>query len=306
MVAFEYSFLYHYPWEVLVEAYMKRYPTCEHFKCLISSTVEEQEESEGGARQRVVRRIKIAPDAPRWLSRLTGIWAMDFLQTVTIDRTTRALTMTSVNDFLKTRVDVLETASYQAYEANPQWTIFSCSGTVTLRNLYRTEGICERIAMWQYLKNGRAARQVDCIFINQVLQEHPERWPGLKPWDDYDERKPGLNQPLNSLESCTAPPSSGGVSAGPPGIDPKLYSSLFTAALPDSPTTAQPPEGVAPVTPSSTAGSPTEPQAFSSASQPSGSAPLVTATETSSSPIDRPAEDVDPTGGPVVRSNADA
>lgn len=50
--------------------------------------------------------VQVAPEAPRWLSRMTGIWAMDFLQTVTVDHTSRVLTMTSVNDFMKNRVEV--------------------------------------------------------------------------------------------------------------------------------------------------------------------------------------------------------
>eukprot|EP01012_Entosiphon_sulcatum_P040505 TRINITY_DN54161_c0_g1_i1.p1 TRINITY_DN54161_c0_g1~~TRINITY_DN54161_c0_g1_i1.p1 ORF type:complete len:270 (-),score=35.45 TRINITY_DN54161_c0_g1_i1:11-793(-) len=195
MVAYDYSFVYYYPWELLIKAYLRRFPTTPHIPCLLGCTVLEETENDSKTEKHIRRRMEVKPEVPNWVKKWTGLQVMTFVQELNISYERRSITIESKNEFLPNHVSVAETCAYNPHPERPEWCLFRCSGTLTIKSLYRMEKLVERLCLRQYLKNSQNGRRVDAFHINEILaDEGPAHWPGLQPWG-YDPHKPGLNQP---------------------------------------------------------------------------------------------------------------
>jgi uncharacterized protein YbaR (Trm112 family) len=163
---------YQYTWELLLEAYMRRFPTHHRIPILLSSELIEETRNEDNTKVIYLRKSTLNIEAPSWIKALIGLKVFVFMQTVTIDKKERCLTIESHNETLKDTVKMHEVCYYKVHPDNPQWTYFTQTATFELqRTFFGIESLVEKLCRQSYLHNTKNGRNTDKDFINEILDE---------------------------------------------------------------------------------------------------------------------------------------
>ena len=83
--------VYEYPFELVMAAYEKRFPTCEMIPAFLGSDITEEYKSEDGAIHVIERRCRLHVDAPYLLRKIAGIDHAVFIQKNSLNRRDRTL-----------------------------------------------------------------------------------------------------------------------------------------------------------------------------------------------------------------------
>uniref|UniRef100_A0A8C4ZYR2 SEC14-like protein 1 n=1 Tax=Gadus morhua TaxID=8049 RepID=A0A8C4ZYR2_GADMO len=178
--------VYKYPFELVMAAYERRFPTCHLIPMFVASDVVSEETSEDGAVTKVERRCALDVDAPRLLKRIAGVDYVYFIQRNTLDRQERTLHIESHNETFSNRVIISETCCYSVHPENGEWTCFEQTASLDIKSFFGFESTVEKIAMKQYASSIKKGKEIIDFYLNELEDEgitHVDRWTpsGLPP-----------------------------------------------------------------------------------------------------------------------------
>ncbi|XP_014770135.1 SEC14-like protein 5 isoform X1 [Octopus bimaculoides] len=185
--------VYKYPFEFVMAAYEKRFPTCKMIPVFLGSDIISDETSEDGAIHVVQRRCKLDVDAPYILKKLASVDYVYFMQCNTLDRRNRTLKIEAYNESFSSRVTVKEQCFYSVHPENPDWTCFEQTASLDIKSFFGFESTLEKIAMKQYTLNIKKGKEVIEYYINELQKENITYIP---PWTET--KKEG-----KSAEECS-------------------------------------------------------------------------------------------------------
>uniref|UniRef100_A0A8C5CAK5 SEC14 like lipid binding 1 n=1 Tax=Gadus morhua TaxID=8049 RepID=A0A8C5CAK5_GADMO len=191
--------VYKYPFELVMAAYERRFPTCHLIPMFVASDVVSEETSEDGAVTKVERRCALDVDAPRLLKRIAGVDYVYFIQRNTLDRQERTLHIESHNETFSNRVIISETCCYSVHPENGEWTCFEQTASLDIKSFFGFESTVEKIAMKQYASSIKKGKEIIDFYLNELEDEgitHVDRW-----------TPSGLPPPPSTARSNSPPPT---------------------------------------------------------------------------------------------------
>ncbi|KAI5933206.1 SEC14-like protein 5 [Manis javanica] len=180
--------IYKYPFELVMAAYEKRFPTCPQIPVFLGSEVLRESRSADGAVHVVERSCRLRVEAPRLLRKIAGVEHVVFVQTNVLNWKERTLLIEAHNDTFASRVVVKETCRYTVHAENEEWTCFEQSASLDIRSFFGFESALEKIAMKQYTANIKRGKEVIEHYLNELISQglsHIPRWtPAPVPEED--------------------------------------------------------------------------------------------------------------------------
>ncbi|KAL2086412.1 hypothetical protein ACEWY4_017471 [Coilia grayii] len=201
--------VYKYPFEMVMAAYEKRFPTCPLIPVFLGSEVLSDVTSDDGSVHIIERSCKLSVDAPRLLKKIAGVEYVYFIQKNTLNWRDRTLLIEAHNETFANRVIVLETCSYSVHPDNEDWTCFEQSASLDIKSFFGFENTVEKIAMKQYTANIKRGKEVIEYYLNELMQEGITEIPRWVPPKDKRPLNSDPSAPIPStLRSTTSPSSS--------------------------------------------------------------------------------------------------
>ncbi|XP_062396019.1 SEC14-like protein 5 [Sardina pilchardus] len=193
---------YKYPFEMVMAAYEKRFPTCPLIPVFLGSEVLSDVTSEDGSVRVVERSCKLSVDAPRLLKKIAGVEYVYFIQKNTLNWRDRSLLIEAHNETFANRVIVVETCCYRVHPDNEDWTCFEQCASLDIKSFFGFESTVEKIAMKQYTANIKRGKEVIEYYLNELMQEGITEIPRWVP----AEQRPLTSDPssFTSTTSCSA------------------------------------------------------------------------------------------------------
>ncbi|XP_042559468.1 SEC14-like protein 5 [Clupea harengus] len=198
--------VYKYPFEMVMAAYEKRFPTCPLIPVFLGSEVLSDVTSDDGSSRIVERSCKLSVDAPRLLKKIAGVEYVYFNQKNTLSWRDRSLVIEAHNETFANRVFVFETCSYSVHPDNEDWTCFEQCASLDIKSFFGFESTVEKVAMKQYTANIKRGKEVIEFYLNELMQEGITEIPRWVP----PEQRP-LNSdpfPFATTAATTSSPSS--------------------------------------------------------------------------------------------------
>ncbi|XP_077461822.1 SEC14-like protein 1 isoform X1 [Stigmatopora argus] len=171
--------VYKYPFELVMAAYERRFPTCHLIPMFVASEVVDEETSEDRSMHRIERRCALDVDAPRLLKRFAGVDFVYFIQKNTLNRKERTLHIESHNETFSNRVIIHEICSYSVHPENEDWTCFEQSASLDIKSFFGFESTVEKIAMKQYASSIKKGKEIIEYYLKELEDEgitHVPRW----------------------------------------------------------------------------------------------------------------------------------
>ncbi|XP_062956727.1 SEC14-like protein 5 [Cynocephalus volans] len=195
--------IYKYPFELVMAAYEKRFPTCPQIPVFLGSEVLRESRSPDGALHVVERSCRLRVDAPRLLRKIAGVEHVVFVQRNVLNWKERTLLIEAHNETFASRVAVKETCSYTVHPENEDWTCFEQSASLDIRSFFGFENALEKIAMKQYTASVKRGKEVIEHYLNELISQgisHIPRWTPAPVCEDDVSSQGGLRDP-DSLEA---------------------------------------------------------------------------------------------------------
>ncbi|XP_061888629.1 SEC14-like protein 1 isoform X3 [Entelurus aequoreus] len=171
--------VYKYPFELVMSAYERRFPTCHLIPMFVASDVVDEETSEDQSTHRVERRCALDVDAPRLLKRIAGVDYVYFIQKNTLNQKERTLHIESHNETFSNRVIIHEICCYSVHPENEDWTCFEQSASLDIKSFFGFESTVEKIAMKQYASSIKKGKEIIEYYLKELEDEgitHIPRW----------------------------------------------------------------------------------------------------------------------------------
>uniref|UniRef100_A0A669BHQ6 SEC14 like lipid binding 1 n=1 Tax=Oreochromis niloticus TaxID=8128 RepID=A0A669BHQ6_ORENI len=171
--------VYKHPFELVMTAYERRFPTCHLIPMFVASDIVNEETSEDGSTQKIERRCALDVDAPRLLKRIAGVDYVYFIQKNTLNRKERTLHIESHNETFSNRVVVHETCCYSVHPENEDWTCFEQTASLDIKSFFGFESTVEKIAMKQYASSIKKGKEIIEYYLKELDDEgitHMPRW----------------------------------------------------------------------------------------------------------------------------------
>ncbi|XP_021488050.1 SEC14-like protein 5 isoform X1 [Meriones unguiculatus] len=171
--------VYKYPFELVMVAYERRFPTCPLIPVFLGSEVLGEWRSADGAVHTVERSCRLRVDAPRLLRKIAGVEHVVFVQRNVLNWRERTLLIDAHNETFASRVTVKENCSYSVHPENEDWTCFEQSASLDVRSFFGFESTLEKIAMKQYTANVKRGKEVIEHYLNELISQgtsHIPRW----------------------------------------------------------------------------------------------------------------------------------
>ncbi|XP_067128421.1 SEC14-like protein 1 isoform X1 [Centruroides vittatus] len=163
--------VYKYPFELVMAAYEKRFPTCKMIPVFLGSDILSEYKSEDGAVYIIERRCKLNVEAPYLLKKIIGVEFVYFIQKNTLDRRERSLKIEAFNESFSSRVVINENCTYSVHPENPDWTCFEQTASLDVKSFLGFENAIEKLAMKQYSHNIKKGKEIIEYYINELISE---------------------------------------------------------------------------------------------------------------------------------------
>ncbi|XP_029202752.2 SEC14-like protein 1 [Acropora millepora] len=163
--------VYKYPFEIVMAAYEKRFPTCHMIPVFLGSEILSEYKSEDGAVHTIERKCKLDVDAPYLLKKIIGVEYVYFNQTNSLNRRERTLTITAYNESFSSRVGVTEHCYYSVHPDNPDWTCFEQDASLDIKSFFGFEAAVEKLAIKLYLQNIKKGKEVIQYYIDELIRD---------------------------------------------------------------------------------------------------------------------------------------
>ncbi|XP_053381314.1 SEC14-like protein 1 [Mercenaria mercenaria] len=204
--------VYKHPFEIVMAAYEKRFPTCKMIPVFLGSDIINEYKSEDGAIHDVERRCRLNVDAPYLLKKIVGVDHVIFIQKNCLDRRNRTLKIYARNESFSSRIVINEVCTYTVHEENSDWTCFEQEASLDIKSFFGFENTVEKIAMKQYTHNIKKGKEVIEYYINELIKEgvtELPRWAsplqsGQAQSDQQSSQDSGVRSRSNSVVSNTS------------------------------------------------------------------------------------------------------
>ncbi|XP_043945405.1 SEC14-like protein 5 isoform X2 [Protopterus annectens] len=163
--------VYKYPFEMVMAAYEKRFPTCPLIPVFLGSEILSEYKTEDGSIHMVERCCKLNVDAPRLLKKIAGVEYVYFIQKNSLNWKERTLLIEAHNETFANRILVNERCSYSVHPENEEWTCFEQSASLDIRSFFGFESTVEKIAMKQYTMNIKKGKEVIEHYLNELISQ---------------------------------------------------------------------------------------------------------------------------------------
>ncbi|KAM5198671.1 SEC14-like protein 5 isoform 2-T2 [Hipposideros larvatus] len=193
--------IYKYPFELVMAAYEKRFPTCPLIPVFLGSEVLRESRSADGAVHVVERSCRLRVEAPRLLRKIAGVEHVVFVQRNVLNWKERTLCIEAHNETFASRVVVKENCSYTVHPENEEWTCFEQSASLDIRSFFGFESALEKIAMKQYTANVKRGKEVIEYYLNELISQgtsHIPRWTPAPVREEDARSQAGLGDPGSS------------------------------------------------------------------------------------------------------------
>uniref|UniRef100_A0A7N8XVW9 SEC14-like protein 1 n=1 Tax=Mastacembelus armatus TaxID=205130 RepID=A0A7N8XVW9_9TELE len=202
--------VYKHPFELVMAAYERRFPTCHLIPMFVASDVVDEETSEDGSTHKIERRCALDVDAPRLLKRIAGVDYVYFIQKNTLNRKERTLHIESHNETFSNRVIINETCCYSVHPENEDWTCFEQNASLDIKSFFGFESTVEKVAMKQYASSIKKGKEIIEYYLKELEDEgvtHVPRWapPSLSLPELMEFLSPLLSSPLLSSPLLSSP-----------------------------------------------------------------------------------------------------
>lgn len=198
--------VYKYPFELVMEAYVRRFPKCDMIPIMAGTEILKETTSKDGALNQVSRRCKLHVEAPYLLKKIMGVEYIHFVQTNTLDRRNRTLKIEAYNESFSSRVVINEQCRYSVHPENSDWTCFEQTATLDIKSFFGFESTVEKIAMKQYSQNISKGKEIIEHFIAELKKEgitHIPRWEEPCPEQTLDKARNKLESEAESSSEET-------------------------------------------------------------------------------------------------------
>eukprot|EP01047_Picozoa_sp_COSAG01_P077633 COSAG01_NODE_14051_length_1502_cov_1.338560_1_plen_262_part_00 len=204
--------VYKHPWEMVLEGYLRRFPTHPKMPMVIRTYQSDHKEEPEQGRLTYKRFVEAsAKDVPWIIRKATGFKSIVFDAHVTEDYRNRTMTVVSENVSLRKRVLLDETTVYMAHADNPDYTYFEQTATISIPGL--PTSVANKLSSFlakEYEDGIDQGRVVDQELVDQLYTEGKrETDPEYKPWSL---KHPDLEAALSGGEAFQ-PRDGGGVTA---------------------------------------------------------------------------------------------
>ncbi|XP_056263358.1 SEC14-like protein 1 isoform X4 [Pseudoliparis swirei] len=163
--------VYKYPFELIMAAYVRRFPKSHLIPVFVDSEVISESQSKDGATLVTERRCVIDIEAPRLLKRIAGVDFLYFLQRNTLNRRDRTLHIEVHNETFSNRVVVSECCNYTVHPENVDWTCFEQKASLDIKSFFGFESAAEKVAMKQYASSVKKGKEMIEYYLRELEEE---------------------------------------------------------------------------------------------------------------------------------------
>ncbi|KAM4530859.1 SEC14-like protein 1 isoform 1-T2 [Odontesthes bonariensis] len=163
--------VYKHPFELIMAAYVRRFPKCSLIPVFVDSEIISQTPNEDGSVIVTKRRCTIDVEAPRLLKRIAGVDYLYFIQKNTLNRRDRTLHIEVRNETFSNRVIVYECCSYSVHPENQDWTCFEQTASLDIKSFFGFESTAEKLAMKQYASNINKGKEIIEYYLRELEEE---------------------------------------------------------------------------------------------------------------------------------------
>ncbi|XP_070837139.1 SEC14-like protein 1 [Chaetodon trifascialis] len=163
--------VYKHPFELIMAAYVRRFPKCPLIPVFVDSEVISESQSKDGSTLVTERRCVIDIDAPRLLKRIAGVDYLYFIQKNTLNRRDRTLHIEVHNETFSSRVIVRECCNYSVHPENEDWTCFEQTASLDMKSFFGFESTAEKIAMKQYASSIKKGKEIIEYYLRELEEE---------------------------------------------------------------------------------------------------------------------------------------
>ncbi|XP_045122663.1 SEC14-like protein 1 isoform X10 [Portunus trituberculatus] len=198
--------VYKYPFEMVMEAYVRRFPKCDMIPIMAGTDILKETTSKDGAVNQISRRCRLHVEAPYLLKKIMGVEFIHFIQTNTLDRRNRTLKIDAYNESFSSRVVIKEHCTYSVHPENSEWTCFEQTASLDIKSFFGFESTVEKIAMKQYSQNISKGKEIIEHFITELKKEgvtHIPRWVEPQPEQTEDEENNKVESEVESSSEET-------------------------------------------------------------------------------------------------------
>ncbi|KAE9413792.1 hypothetical protein Angca_007018, partial [Angiostrongylus cantonensis] len=162
--------VYKHPFELVMAAYEKRFPTCPQIPIFVGSEIINEYHSADGAQWVIERKCQLNVDAPYLVKKIAGVDYVYFTQKNSLDRRKRTLLIEASNISFSTRIIVKENCNYYVHPDNPDWTCFEQNAALDVKSFFGFETAVEKLAMKQYAANLAKGKEILEYFIDELIK----------------------------------------------------------------------------------------------------------------------------------------
>ncbi|XP_070579551.1 SEC14-like protein 1 isoform X2 [Ptychodera flava] len=163
--------VYKYPFELVMAAYEKRFPTCKMIPIFLGSEILSEYKSEDGAVHIIERKCRLNVEAPYLLKKIVGVECVYFIQKNALNMRQRTLRIEAHNESFSSRVIINENCTYSVHPENSDWTLFEQDASLDVKSFFGFENMVEKICMKRYAENIKKGKEIIQYYVNELLEE---------------------------------------------------------------------------------------------------------------------------------------
>lgn len=171
--------IYKFPFELVMAAYHKRFPTCPQIPIFVGSEITYEWKAEDGGEEIIERKCQLNVEAPYLVKKIAGVDYVYFKQRNHLDLRSRTLLIEASNISFSSRIVVIENCRYYVHAENPEWTCFEQSASLDVKNFFGLEAAIEKLAVRQYSANIAKGKEILEFFIDDLIKSgvtHVPKW----------------------------------------------------------------------------------------------------------------------------------
>jgi len=169
--------VYEFPFEMVMAAYQKRFPTCKLIPAFLGSDITYEYKSDDSAIHIVERRCRINVDAPYLVRKIAGVDHAIFIQRNSLNWRDRTLKIEAWNESFESRLIIKEKCYYSVHPENPNWTLFEQDASLDVISFFGFEAAIEKLAIRGYTNNLKKGKEIIMTFINELIAEGKTTFP---------------------------------------------------------------------------------------------------------------------------------
>ncbi|CDW51999.1 PRELI and CRAL TRIO domain containing protein [Trichuris trichiura] len=163
--------VYKYPFELVMAAYEKRFPTCPMMPILVGSEIVNEYESPDGSIKVTERKCKLRVDAPYILRKVKYFRSPE----------TRWTSVIKCRIFPFNRLcQTFEIFPLQVHPENGEWTSYEQRACLDAKSFYGFESVVEKIAVKHYAENVQKGKEILETHIMELRSEGIDHIPPFK------------------------------------------------------------------------------------------------------------------------------